>query len=47
MTSEKCNEPRSKELCDSGRKFQLSWKAKYNWIGGQKPCLLQMLSSCK
>ena len=32
MTSEKCNEPRSEELCGSGRKFQLSWKAKYNWI---------------
>ena len=33
MTS-KCNEPtcRSEELCGSGRKFQLSWKAKYNWI---------------
>eukprot|EP00731_Ephydatia_muelleri_P031237 Em0022g751a len=23
---------RSEELCGSGRKFQLSWKAKYNWI---------------
>ena len=23
MTSEKCNEPRSEELCSSGRKFQL------------------------
>ena len=32
MTSEKCNESRSEELCGSGRKFQLSWKAKYNWI---------------
>ena len=32
MTSEKCNEPRSEELCGSGRKYQLSWKAKYNWI---------------
>ena len=32
MTSEKCNEPRSEELCGSGRKFQLSWKVKYNWI---------------
>ena len=34
MTSDKCNEPtcRSEELCGSGRKFQLSWKAKYNWI---------------
>ena len=32
MTSEKGNEPRSEELCGSGRKFQLSWKAKYNWI---------------
>ena len=32
MTSEKCNEPRSEELCGSGRKFQLSWKTKYNWI---------------
>ena len=29
MTSEKCNEPRSEELCGSGR---LIWKAKYNWI---------------
>ena len=32
MTSEKCSEPRSEELYGSGRKFQLSWKAKYNWI---------------
>ena len=40
MTSEKCNEPRSEELCGSGRKFQLSWKAKYNWIDGQTQCLL-------
>ena len=24
MTSEKCNEPRSEELCGLGRKFQLS-----------------------
>ena len=39
MTSEKCNEPRSEELCGSGRKFQLSWKAKYNWIDGQTSCL--------
>ena len=29
MTSEKYNEPTSEELCGSGRKIQLSWKAKY------------------
>ena len=46
MTSEKCNEPRSEELCGSGRKFQLSWKAKYNWIAGQTPCLLFSLYKC-
>ena len=46
MTSEKCNEPRSEELCGSGRKFQLSWKAKYNWIDGQTPCLLFSLYKC-
>ena len=39
ITSEKCNEPRSEELCNSGRKFQLSWKAKYDWIDGQTSCL--------
>ena len=32
VTSEKCNEPRSEELCGSGIKFQISWKAKYIWI---------------
>ena len=46
MTSEKCNEPTSEELCGSGRKFQLSWKAKYNWIDGQTPCLLFNLYQC-
>ena len=46
MTSEKCNEPRSEELCGSGRKFQLSWKAKYNRIDGQTPCLLFSLYKC-
>ena len=40
MTSEKCNEPRSEELCGLGRNFQLSWKVKYNWIDGQTPCRL-------
>ena len=29
MTSEMCNESSSEELCGAGRKFQLSWKAKY------------------
>ena len=43
MTSEKCNEPRSEELCGSGRKFQLSWKAKYNCMAGQTPCLYVQL----
>ena len=54
MTSEKCNESRSEELCGSGRTFQLSWKAKYNWIeyNTNKRCVIcsaciQMLSSCK
>ena len=56
MTSEKCkNEPRSEELCGSGRKFQLSWKAKYNWIEYNtdkrrvfcSACTIQILSSCK
>ena len=46
MTSEKCNEPRSEELCGSGRKFQLSWKVKDNWIDGQMPCLLFSLYKC-
>ena len=56
MTSEKCNELRSEELCGSGRKFQLSWKAKYNWIEyntdkrrvqhGQTSCLLLSLYKC-
>ena len=45
MTSEKCNEPRSEELCGSGRKFQLSWKAKYNWIDGQTSCLCSACTS--
>ena len=50
MTLEKCNELRSEELCGSGRKFQLSWKAKYNWIEyntDKRRQLVQMLSSCK
>ena len=34
VTSKKCNEARSDELCGSGRKFVLSinWKAKYSCI---------------
>ena len=34
VTSKKCNEARSDELCVSGRKFLLSinWKAKYSYI---------------
>ena len=46
MASKKCNEPRSEELCGSGRTFQLSWKAKYNWIDGQTPCRLFSLYKC-
>eukprot|EP00731_Ephydatia_muelleri_P008261 Em0004g599a len=37
---------RSEELCGSGRKFQLSWKVKDNWIDGQMPCLLFSLYKC-
>eukprot|EP00731_Ephydatia_muelleri_P036509 Em0268g1a len=37
---------RSEELCGSGRKFQLSWKAKDNWINGQMQCLLFSLYKC-
>ena len=41
MTSEKHNEPRSEELCGSGRKFQLSLESEV-----QLDCLLFSLYKC-
>ena len=55
MTSKKCNEPRSEELCGSGRKFQLILVGKRSTTGSSTTRtnavsfaqLVQMLSSCK
>ena len=52
MTSEKCNEPRSEEVCGSGRKFQLVGKRSVNGSSTTRTNvvsfaqLVQMLSSC-
>ena len=50
MTSEKCNEPRSEELCGSGRKFSLVGKRSTTGLTDKRRVfvqLVQMLSSCK
>ena len=53
MTSEKCNEPRSEEVCGSGRKFQLVGKRSVNGSSTTRTNvvsfaqLVQMLSCCK
>ena len=46
MTSKKCNETRSDELCVSGRKFQLG--SNLTWSNTMSFAqLVQMLSRCK
>ena len=48
MTSEKCNEPTSEELCGSGRKFQLlESEVQLDRVQhGQTSCLLLSLCKC-